>query len=208
MFSVVSLLFVYYNNKYTKYKLTSFTNIYIYLLFLSFFSIQLIEYFIWKDIHNTEKNKLYSIIQIVIILLQPYFSIMAIESDKELKSNMLKLYIGFVIVIVYIYMNTKQNMSVDITENGHLKWNRMPNKEYIYFVMLWCLYFVFLLYPLYIEHNRMLLLFFCVTLIISLVTYLKYRTYESMWCWLSNFAMLICLFMILFYLPYHEKSCS
>ena len=168
--------------------------------------MQLLEYYIWDNITNENINKKLSIIALILILSQPYFSIMSI-GNKNFQNTLLALYLIFVLSIVSIYIITNQNMSTTIAKNGHLKWNWLPKKENTLFVILWCFYFIFLLYPLYIEKNYKTLIFFSLVLLISIFTYLKYRTYESMWCWLSNFIMFIFLFEILIYLPYLEKSC-
>lgn len=207
IFGILSLLFVYYNNHHTQYKLTFFRNTFVYLLFLSFISMQLLEYWIWNDIHNSNKNKMLSMLQILLVLTQPFFSIMSIESNNMIKSKLLKIYLVFVIAIIFIYCNTKHNMSVTVADNGHLKYNWIPTRDNIPFVLMWCFYFVFLLYPLYYEKNYFVLMFLMITLFVSVFTYLKYRTYESMWCWISNTIMILCVFAILFYLPYKEKSC-
>lgn len=206
IFSTLSLLFIYYNNTYTQYKLKEFTNIYIYILFLSFIGMQLLEYYIWDNIENKNINKNLSIIALILILSQPLFSILLINNNKT-KNTLLTYYTLFVSLIILIYMTTNKNMSTDISKNGHLKWNWLPRKENTLFVILWSFYFIFLLYPLYIEKNYTTLTFFTIVLLISLFTYLKYRTYESMWCWLSNFIMFIFLFQLLIYLPYNQKSC-
>ena len=168
--------------------------------------MQLLEYYIWDNITNENINKKLSIVALILILSQPYFSIMSI-GNKNFKNTLLTLYLIFVLSILLIYIIKNQNISTTIAIYLHLKWNWLPQKENTLFVILWCFYFIFLLYPLYIEKNYKTLIFFSVVLLISILTYLKYKTYESMWCWLSNFIMFIFLFQILFYLPYKEKVC-
>ena len=206
IFGIVSLLFIYYNNTYTQYKIKEFINVWIYLLFLSFICMQILEYNVWNNINNINNIKKLSIVSLILILLQPFFSVMSIKNNK-IRNTLLTSYLIFFVSIILIYYFTNQNMSISVANNGHLKWNWLPNKENTIFIFLWSFYFLFLLYPLYIEKNYILLGFFSATLFISLITYLKYGTYESMWCWLSNFIMFIFLFQILFYLPYKEKVC-
>ena len=206
IFGIVSLLFIYYNNTYTQYKIKEFINVWIYLLFLSFICMQILEYNVWNNINNINNIKKLSIVSLILILLQPFFSVMSIKNNK-IRNTLLTSYLIFFVSIILIYYFTNQNMSISVANNGHLKWNWLPNKENTIFIFLWSFYFLFLLYPLYIEKNYILLGFFSATLFISLITYLKYGTYESMWCWLSNFIMFIFLFQILFYLPDKEKVC-
>lgn len=168
--------------------------------------MQILEYNVWNNINNINNIKKLSIVSLILILLQPFFSVMSIKNNK-IRNTLLTSYLIFFVSIILIYYFTNQNMSISVANNGHLKWNWLPNKENTIFIFLLSFYFLFLLYPLYIEKNYILLGFFSATLFISLITYLKYGTYESMWCWLSNFIMFIFLFQILFYLPYKEKVC-
>lgn len=206
IFGTVSLLFIYYNNIYTQYKLKEFINIWIYLFLFSGICMQLLEYYIWDNIKDTNINKKLSILSFILILIQPFLSIMTIEINNN-RNTLLTWYLIFVLTILSIYIFTNQNMSTSIAKNGHLKWNWLPETENIPFVILWSFYVFFLLYPLYIERNYTMFLFFLITHFISLFFYIKSGTYESMWCWLSNFIMFIFLFQILFYFPYKEKSC-
>ena len=206
IFGTVSLLFIYYNNTYTQYKLKEFINTWVYLSIFSVICMQLLEYYIWDNINDKNTNKKLTILSFMLILIQPFLSIMSIENIKK-RNTLLTWYLIFVLTIISIYTFTDQNMSTSVAKNGHLKWNWLPKYENIPFFMLWSFYVFFLLYPLYIEKNYTMFIFFSITLFISLFFYLKYKTYESMWCWLSNFIMFIFLFQILFYLPYKEKSC-
>ena len=72
-FSVLILIYI---NRNGKYRLENFHNKYVYLLFFSIIVMQLLEYFLWKNIDNEKMNKLLSIIGLIIILLQPFFSIL------------------------------------------------------------------------------------------------------------------------------------
>jgi hypothetical protein len=206
IFGTISLLFIYYNNIYTQYKLKEFINIWIYLLMFSVVSIQLLEYYIWDNINDTNINKKLSILSFILILIQPFLSLMSIKNIKN-RNTLLTWYLIFVLSIISIYTFTNQNMSTSVAKNGHLKWNWIPKHENVSLFILWGFYVFFLLYPLYIEKNYTIFIFFSITFFVSFLCYLKYNTYESMWCWLSNFIIFIFLFEILIYLPYCEKSC-
>ena len=52
LFSSFVLLLIIYNNLFTKYKIQELNNPFIYLLIASFVFIQLIEFFIWKNIND------------------------------------------------------------------------------------------------------------------------------------------------------------
>ena len=55
IFTTAVMIFIWYNNTYTQYKLKEFQNWIAYFLFFSITSMQLIEYFLWKSIN--QKNK-------------------------------------------------------------------------------------------------------------------------------------------------------
>lgn len=52
LYFLVSLLFIYFTNTYTKYKTSSFDNNIAYLFTLSVVCMQLLEYFLWKNLNN------------------------------------------------------------------------------------------------------------------------------------------------------------
>ena len=57
LFSCLTLLFIYITNTYTKYKTPLFDNPIFYLLFLAVVSIQLIEFFLWRNLKNKFINE-------------------------------------------------------------------------------------------------------------------------------------------------------
>ena len=59
VFSVFVLLLIMYNNKYSPYKIKELDNIYAYIFLMSFFTMQLIEFFLWRNLDNKELNKTY-----------------------------------------------------------------------------------------------------------------------------------------------------
>ena len=71
IFGTISLLFIYYNNTYTHYKLKEFINTWIYLLIFSVICMQLLEYYIWDNIKDMSINKKLTILSFMLILIQP-----------------------------------------------------------------------------------------------------------------------------------------
>ncbi len=70
LFGFLSLCFIYYANTYTKYKSSTFKNPLVYLFLLTVISIQLIEYFLWKNLNNISKNAFYSRLASFIIFIK------------------------------------------------------------------------------------------------------------------------------------------
>lgn len=205
IFSITVLLFVYYNNNYTKYKIKDFSSFWVYLLFASFISMQLLEFFLWKNLNNNKLNTIFTYFAIILILLQPFCSIMMIK-DSILKQNMLFYYFILICILLCFYLIVKIKIKTSIADNGHLNWDWLPrfDKHFI-FCIIWSFWFFFLFYPLFLT-NKKLFLIFGFTLILSMYTFLKHNTYQSMWCWISNFIMLMYLINILVILPYNEKG--
>ena len=206
IFSILSLLFIYYNNKYTKYKIKEFTSIWVYLLFASFISMQLAEYFLWKYMGNKKLNKIFTCLVIFLILLQPLCSLMLLESD-DLKYNMMLSYFLLIgVLLCFYFVNKIINIKTSVADNGHLNWEWLPSiSSNFIFCAIWSLWFFFLFYPLY-KTNIRLMIIWSFILCVSLYTYLKQHTYQSMWCWMSNFIMFIFLIQILIILPYKDKG--
>jgi hypothetical protein len=77
IFAILALLFIYLTNTYSKYKTDTFKNPLMYLFFFEVALIQLIEYFLWKNLKNNKMNKLLSrlacYIIINILIIKPYY---------------------------------------------------------------------------------------------------------------------------------------
>ena len=57
-FSTFVLGMIIYNNAYTQYKIPELNNIWVYLLLFSVISMQLVEFFVWRNIDNKYYNHL------------------------------------------------------------------------------------------------------------------------------------------------------
>ena len=96
IFSLFVLLLIAYNNAYTQYKMPEFNNIYVYLFFLSFISIQLIEFFIWRNINDKSLNQFFSIAGMLLVTVQPIISLMMLKDET----------IKYILIIVYTVFST------------------------------------------------------------------------------------------------------
>lgn len=172
---------------YNKYKIWEF------YFWLSFINIQLMEYFLWKNLHHTQLNHLFSILTMLLILSQPFLSIMA--SNLKHKQSWKAFYVMFAIYMAVMCVMTNPFKTVK-APNGHLlwKWSVLP----FWIVILWA---VFLIVPLW-HRDRMTGLFTTITFIVSLYTYYSTQTWQSMWCWMSTIAS----FYIIWNGIYHCKS--
>ena len=170
IFGLFASLFAYYNGV---------TNILGFIFYQSFIIIQLIEYFIWS---KTFSNRLLSQIALFVILCQPIFNIVKIETLPEIIPYLLIAYFVFIIILytIIIPLNTIQFSSVQ-SKNGHLSWKWLNWN--IYIIVIW---YLFLSLRWIIDKMHLTLILVTIFLIISIILFKETNTWGSMWCWISN----------------------
>jgi len=203
IFTTGCLLFIAYNHYYTKYKLPEFRNPAIYLVIVSFTSIQLVEYFLWRSIKTNNKNMNYfaSIIGwIFIYVIQPAILLYIAPQKYEMQRNILATIYStvFVAVNLYKYLYSPFIFQTGIRNNGHLDWLWFYLNGYerilavCYFA---CFIFLFLQFPIIIS----------IIFAILFYLYAKYeKVWGSLWCFLFNGIMILLLIELLVVLPYKE----
>jgi hypothetical protein len=150
-----------------------------------FTQIQLVEYFLWRNLKIPRLNSLWSKAGLVVILLEPIAAIYMIK-NKNLR---FKFLVAYGVYVMALLMTQQFNFSTKIGLNGHLQWN--------WLIPLWKFlpWFVFLLAPMWIggkNHGTFLLC--SITLLMSLYFYFKYKTVGTMWCWIAVFAWVLYFF--------------
>ncbi len=84
--------------------------------------MQLVEYFLWKNIKDKKKNEFYSKMGFLVILLEPLSAINMIENNILLKNNLIYSYLF--ITFIYLLFNYKNiNFKTSINKKGFLQWN-------------------------------------------------------------------------------------
>jgi hypothetical protein len=199
LFSSFVLLLIIYNNLFTKYKIQELNNTFVYLFIASFVFMQLIEFFIWKNINNKFYNNIFSIIAILLLALQPIASIM-ILSNIQLRNILLFLYLLLTIPFL-IYKFSTQHVYVVISKSGHLQWKFFGSNPIVW--ITWLFFFVF---SLIYEKKWFGIIFAIVALIITFINYNNDHTVWSMWCWSVNSIMIYYAIYLLIYLPFLERS--
>jgi hypothetical protein len=147
------------------------------LYYLSFISIQLIEYFTWKNLDNKKINKILSQLGLFIIFFQVLVFILA-HYNGPYKPFIIMLYLLYFTFLVTYF---KIDFSMTVASNKHLAWNWLNFPHYAIFI-----WFAFLLgILLYNKDYKWLIIHFC---LISAIyyTYYKTRTWGSLWCWIAN----------------------
>jgi len=199
LFSSFVLLLILYNNTYTNYKIKYFDSLWIYLFFVSFISMQLIEFFIWRNINNTFYNHIFSTMAATLIFIQPVITLMMI-SNVSLRNNLLVAYLVFFIPY-FTYKFITNNMKSQVSNRGHLVWLFIDTNLLLF--MGWLFFFLF---SFIYTQNFYGFLFGIVLFLISYYNYYKDRTIGSMWCWVVNSSMIYFAFYLLMYLPFCEKE--
>ncbi len=198
LFSSFVLILIIYNNYYTQYKIKQINNVWMYVFFFSFIFMQLIEFFIWRNINN-KYNKVFSIAAILLLLFQPIASLMLLKKI-ELRIVMLTIYlIGAIPYSIYQF-NTKHFYS-SVSKSGHLKWNFFDVN--IFTLLFWLFFFTF---SLFYEKKWIGVIFAIALLLFSLINYTNDDSVSSMWCWLANSSMICYAIYLLIYLPFKEKN--
>jgi hypothetical protein len=161
--------------------------------------MQLIEFFIWKNISNKFYNNIFSIAATMLVIIQPLVSIM-ILSNIQLRNTLLILYLSLAIPYSIYKFSTKNIHSV-ISECGHLRW-----KFFEITPVIWFVWFFFFTFSFIYEKKWFGLIFGIVALLITFINYKSDHTMWSMWCWSVNSIMIYYAFYLLLYLPFLEKS--
>ncbi len=198
LFSSLVLALVAYNNAFTQYKIKDFNSIWWYLFFASVFSMQLVEFFLWRNVSNPMWNAFFSKAAFILLFIQPICSLMILSNEK-LRNILLFIYLFFGIPFS-IYKLITYKFKTLVSPCGHLNWNF--NYYYALVSVVWTF---FLLFSLFYEGKVLYAFFGLLTLIILLYKYYNDKTQNSMWCWVINSISLYLAFYLLFYLPFYEK---
>lgn len=202
LFSSFVLILIIYNNTYTKYKIKDLDNIWVYVFFVSFILMQLIEYFIWTNVNNPVYNRIFTTMATILLLVQPIASNMLI-SNKVVQQTTLILYLILMIPFAGYRLMTKKINST-VSKLGHLEWNMLLDNHKKIDVMIEICWFIFFLFPLFYEGYKFGFLFGLLTLMIIMFNYYKDNTVGSMWCWIVNSIMLFFAGYLLLYLPFFK----
>ena len=202
LFSAFILLLIVYNNKYSSYKIKELNNIYVYLFFMSFITMQLIEFFLWRNLNNKEMNKLFSILGSLLLLLQPVASLMLLN-NYNLRIKMILAY--FIPIFSYfIYEINRKEFTTSISKSGHLKWSWLDLTSGNNIVLIYWLFFLF--FSVFYNKYYLTLAYIVALLIISLYSYTKDGSFGSLWCWSINSLLLFYAVKLLLFLPYKEHG--
>ncbi len=170
LFSLVGVLLAYFT------KVINFVKS---LFFLSFISMQLLEYFTWNNLNDKVINAFLSKIGLFLIFIQiPLFILSQHAIKRELKLASMIAYLTFAISALYYY---PIDFSMTKAPNGHLAWNWLQFPTYIVFLWFSFALGLILYQKKYITFITYFLIFFAIY-----YTYYSTNTWGSLWCWISN----------------------
>lgn len=202
LFSSFVLSLIIYNNAYTQYKIP-YLSFYAYIFMASFIIMQLVEFFLWKNINNKEWNEFITYIVFLILAIQPITSLLMITTNDSLRNNLILLYSAIAIPILTYIFSIKTPYTY-VSQKSHLNWKiDIGLNNFITIFIIWLCFFFFS----FIYNKWYLLFIFGILLFtIMIFRYLKDKTYSSMWCWAVNSIFIYFAFILLIYSPFLENN--
>jgi len=202
VFGIFGLILIFFNNKYSNYKIDFFKNSYAYLFMLSFIFMQLFEFILWRNLDNQLINKIVSTLGFLLLSIQPITSLLLLN-NIQLRNKLLLTYsIPAFIFVIYNILTT--NIHTVLSPSGHLawKWTFYKNRLLSWIIIPFYLFFLFfsLLYNKYYNSLFILLLYF-----IFIYYFGKDGSSGSIWCLSVNSTVLYFLLQILIVMPYYEQ---
>jgi hypothetical protein len=154
------------------------------LFCLTIVFMQLIEYIVWSNYADKKVNYLASLGAVFLLWLQPIASILTLPGS--LRSSLLIPYLSLTGAgLLFGFSSSKDNLRMYRGTNGHLVWDWLQRDMKTYLSLI--VYFVFLLLPLVLSQEFVLLGLSLLTLGASLFSFYDANTWGSMWCWIVNY---------------------
>jgi hypothetical protein len=141
---------------------------------MSFISMQLIEYFAWRNLGNKETLSVLSKLGLGLILSQP----LVVHASRV---QNFAISLVYVVCILLFFSSHTITFSMHKAANGHLAWSWLPTSPL--FISLWLMFF---LLPFLYTKEYLFFFTLLLTVLLSLYTYYKDNTWGSMWCWVAN----------------------
>ena len=164
---------------------------------ISFTTIQLLEYFIWKNINIPENNEYYTRLIPLVLFIQPivqtYFAY-----KFTLNNTLYNLLIVYIIMFVYIFVTINNfNYQSTIGPNKHLIWYKIDKitKEQSTVIKRHVLGYIYLIgmgIGLWYTGNYLLLSYGILSFMYIFINYPE-DEFSSMWCFVAIVYSLLCL---------------
>ena len=196
LFSSGVLGLIAYNNAYTKYKIPEFSNVWVYVFFMSFILMQLIEFFIWRNVKNSYYNSIFTFMALILLFFQPMASIMVMNNSR-IKKILILSYLILMSPKIYKSFTNPFPLSTT-TKMRHLNWNlaEIPSDNITVFI-----WYSFFLLPFLFSKHYSAFLFGTLTLILIIYQYRNDKSISSNWCYIVNSIMVYYAIYLLIILP-------
>lgn len=170
------------------------------LIFMLIFSnIQLIEYFLWKNINNKKNNEFYSKLGFLNISLEPIGACLLIDNPYIRYGSIFLYTILFLIYYIFMVNNGKKiDFSTSIGKKSFLKWNSLKftnNFEDIFYSLIW---FLFFFGGILLSNDIFIILVTFSTFIFTIINIMNHQGFASYWCSISNILWLYVLGWIIY----------
>jgi hypothetical protein len=162
-------------------------------LYFWFFLMQLIEFFLWRNIDDAYWNRFFSLMAFSLLAIHP-FTLTLIVSNPVIRVWFLGLYVIYVSLLLYVHISGRDKIdySVSVAKNGHLTWKWVMDYEKVYYIYLF--FFVVLI----LEKECIAFIIIFITHFYSFTNYYQYNTFSSMWCWSANVIGLLILIRVVY----------
>ena len=205
VFGVMALLFLFFTNTFSKYKIKLFSNPFMYVFFLEVILVQLMEFFLWRNLDNKIINRNLTIMVSLLVFVQPPTLAMIIK-NTTVRYKIITSYFVFLLFCFFYLLFREKNSSfsfyTNVAKNGHLDWKWIKMRKYDEIMVL--VYLAFFLISAYFIGNTILLSLIFFSIAISMYFYKTDETFSTMWCWLANIGFLLMLFNVLIVMPFYE----
>lgn len=198
LFGIFGLLIIYLNNRYSqdKYRLKEFDNPYTYFFMMSFITMQLYEFLLWRYLNNSFINHIVSVLGLLLLSIQPIASLTMLN-NTSLRNKLISIY--SIPTIIYILYQLKINhVHTTISKLGHLKWNWTYNSSKLYSFLIYLFYLFFLYISLFINKHYYGIIISLPLFIIMYYFYYKDGSAGSLWCFSVNTVIVYYLIRILY----------
>ena len=148
----------------------------VWLLMTVFTQMQLVEYFLWKNLNTPAANRLWSGVGMALVLIQPLISATLVNHDLRNK-----LWTVYFLGVISYFATRKVDMTTEVGGNGHLKWNWITSFKSPW-TIAWLLMFVG---PMLVGGHEVAGAIGVAMYFASAYFNDKYGTAGSYWCWLA-----------------------
>ena len=204
VFGCLALMFIFFANTFSRYKSKTFENPIVYLFFFEVASMQLVEYFLWRNLKNKYMNSVLSKLASVLTVAQMGTIMLMIPGLYTKFAAFGSLLLFFILYFEYRRLYNPLIFHTSVGENGHLSWewlNFKGNENLFLFIFL-----LFYIVPALMINNAKLVALIIFTIGVSLIFYFRYNTFGTMWCWISNLTLLYFICDIILVQPYYEYN--